>query len=95
MDVGGAVKVADGSADFLVAPSEIADAPASCEIDVLLAVLIEEEAALRAGELHALGRVLTGQVPPVALRHVHDRLRSLARSLLPVCTQMREFKSEI
>ena len=51
MNVGGAVEVADGSADLLVAPAEIPDAPAGREVDVLLAVLIEDEAAFRAGEL--------------------------------------------
>jgi hypothetical protein len=81
MDVGGAVKVSDGSADFLVPPAEIADAPAGCEIKVFLAVLIEEEAALRAGNVHALGRLLTSQIQPVALRHVHNRLRGLAVGL--------------
>ena len=59
MDVGGAVKVSDGSADFLVPPAEIADAPADGEIEVLFAVLIEDEGAFRAGELHALGRLVT------------------------------------
>src|SRR5690242_826497 len=81
MDVGGAVKLADGSADFLVPPAEIADAPAGGEIHVLLATLIEEERAFRADELHDLGRLFTGQISPVALHYVHDHLRRLAVGL--------------
>jgi hypothetical protein len=48
-------------------PAEIANAPTSREIDVLLAVLIEGEATFRAGEPQALGGSSRARAPPVAL----------------------------